>query len=325
MCIFIFIKSPVDLPKYIAIYVLSNFIGSLSLWFYLPKYILKINYKKFDFKKHIKPAIILFIPQIATQIYTVLDKTMIGLLVENKAEVGYYEQAQKIVKLLMTLATSLGTVMMPRIANTYMKGETKKMKEYMNNSFSFILLLAFPLMFGIISISNKFVPLFYGKGYDKVIYLINIISPIIVIIGLSNVIGTQYLLPTNQQKKFTITVILGAIVNFILNLLLIPHWKSIGASIATVFAELIVTFTQFILVKNEFSFMYIVKISYKYIISSIIMFLCSIFIGNYIKNYIFSISIQIIISICIYFIILLILKDKMLLYIINKILRKKEK
>ena len=323
--IFIFVKTSKDLRKYFIIYVLSTLIGNLSLWLYLPKYIKKIKLKELNLFKHLKPIMMLFIPQIATQIYTVLDKTMIGTIVTNKSEVGYYEQSQKIIKLLMTLATSLGTVMMPRIANTYARGDKKKLKEYMNDSFAFIMMLAFPLMFGIISVVGSFVPLFYGVGYDKVIPLICIISPIIVVIGLSNVIGTQYLLPTKQQKKYTISVIVGAIINFILNLIFINYWASIGASIATVIAEISVTTTQFILVRREIKIFDVLKISYKYIIASIIMFVISVLTGYFINNNLLSIICQLIASVCIYFVLLLVMKEKMILEGINKVRKKLKK
>lgn len=311
ICIFSFVKEPSDLYIYFIIYVLSTFLGNISLWFYLPRYLIKIKFKELRIRKHIKPAIMLFIPQIATQIYTVLDKTMIGTIVSDKAEVGFYEQAQKIIKLLMTIATSLGTVMLPRIAATYAEGNKKKVKEYMNKSFSFIMMIAFPLMLGIISVAYKFVPVFYGEGYDKVAPLLCIISPIIVLIGLSNVTGTQYLLPTKQQNKYTISVVVGAIVNFIFNLMLIKNLASIGASIATIIAEFSVTLTQFILIRKEIKIKDVFKISYKYIISSIIMFAFSIFIGYFISNNILSIVVQAVCSVCIYFVLLLLLKDNM--------------
>ena len=119
ICILVFVKTKNDLSIYILIYVLSNFIGNMSLWMYLPKYIEKIKINELNIFKHLKPTLWLFIPQIAMQIYTVLDKTMIGTIIEDKSEVGYYEQAQKIVKLCLTLVTSLGIVMVPRIANTF--------------------------------------------------------------------------------------------------------------------------------------------------------------------------------------------------------------
>ena len=228
------------------------------------------------------------------------------------------------VKLLLTIATSLGTVMMPRIANVFAMGDKKKLKEYMNHSFTFITLLTFPLMFGIISISANFVPIFYGAGYEKVIYLIGIISPIIVAIGFSNVIGTQYLLPTKQQKKYTISVISGAIVNFLLNFLLIKQWASIGASIATVVAEMVVTGIQFFLVRKEISIFEVIKISYKYLVAASIMLIGSIGVSYIFTDHFVSLVLQIIVSGAIYFGMLGILKDEMFLYGINK-LRKKVK
>ncbi len=326
ICIFVFVKNSSDLNKYYIIYVLSNLLGNLSLWIYIPKYTDKIKLKELRINRHLKPTIMLFIPQIATQIYTVLDKTMLGTMIYDKSEVGYYEQAQKIIKLLMTIATSLGVVMMPRIAATYSKGDKEKIREYMNNSFSFISLLAFPLMFGTISIAYKFVPIFYGSGYDKVAPLMCVVSPIIVFIGLSNVTGTQYLLPTKQQNKYTTSVIIGAIVNFVLNIVLIKKYASIGASIATVIAEFCVTLTQFLLIRNEIKFKEIFSMIYKYIVAAIIMFVCSILIGNFISNNAFSILVQIIVSSIIYFVVLLMMNDKMIIEGItilkNKIIKK---
>lgn len=313
ICIFLFVKTSYDLNKYILIYVLSTLLGNLSLWIYIPKYIEKVEIKNLNVFRHFKPTISLFIPQIAIQIYTVLDKTMIGFFVLDKSEVGYYEQAQKIVKLLMTIATSMGTVMMPRIAYAFAKGDINKLREYMYSSFSFITMLAFPIMFGIISVSDKFVTLFFGNGYEKVAPLICIISPIIIFIGLSNVIGTQYLLPTKQQKKFTLSVLFGAIVNFILNIFLIKKMESIGASIATVIAELSVTFIQIFFVRKEFKFTKILKMTYKYFISSLIMFFISLIIGRFINGNFTSVIVQVIVSTTIYFGILFLLKDKFMI------------
>ena len=322
VCIFSFVKKSSDLNIYFIIYVLSTLIGNLSLWIYIPNYTKRTKITELNIFKHLKPTLLLFIPQIATQIYTVLDKTMIGTIISDKSEVGYYEQAQKIVKLLLAIATSLGTVMMPRIAATYAKGEKDKVREYMNKSFAFIMMIAFPLMFGLISISYKFVPLFYGTGYDKVAPILCVISPIIVFIGLSNVTGTQYLLPTKQQNKYTISVVIGALINFCLNFVLIKKYESIGASIATVIAEFSVTLTQFILIRRNIKITEVLEITYKYIIASLVMFGCSMLIGYFINDNLISIIVQVIISVVIYVVLLFGMKDKLLLEEIRKIKKK---
>lgn len=203
-------------------------------------------------------------------------------------------------------------------------GDQEKLKEYMKKSFHYILLIVFPLMFGIISIANQFVPIFYGEGYDKVTVLIRIISPILVLIGLSNVIGTQYLLPTKQQKKYTISVILGAVTNLILNIILISLWQSIGASIATVLAEGVVTGTQFYLVRKEIRIKDVIKIGENYFFASMVMFLVSIGMGMLISNSVISMVMQTLAGGIAYFLVLAIRKDKVFLegiQIIKKKLR----
>lgn len=320
--IFLFIKNENDVEKYLLIYVLTTLLGNVSLWFGIKKYIVRTKIKELNVIKQLKPTIALFIPQIAIQIYTVLDKTMIGSITQNMAEVGYYEHTQKIIKILLTIITSLGTVMMPRIAKCYAEGETNQIKRYMYKTFRFVYSLSFPLVFGIIAVSDNFVPLFFGQGYEKVKLLMKCMSIIILFIGLSNVIGSQYLLSIKRQKQFTISVVCGAIMNIVLNFILIKNFESLGAVIATAVAELTVTLVQFYFIRNQFNIIQLVKISKNYIVSAIVMFIIVIIIDHIIKSNILGIVLQVIVGVIIYFGILLIEKDILLVELKDKILSK---
>lgn len=320
--IFIFIKQATDIWKYLLIYVLSNLIGNLTLWLYLPKYIIKINIKKLEFKKHLKSAIALFIPQIAVQLYTVLDKTMIGSIILDKAEVGYYEQSQKIVKIILTIVTSLGTVMLPRIANKFANGKNDEIKDSIMTSFRFVYFLSIPMVFGMISIAKYLVPCFLGEGFEKSIYIIYVISSIILWIGLSNVIGTQFLLPTKRQKQYTISVVIGAITNIILNSVLILKLGAIGAAIGTAISEIAVTATQLIFVRNEFDIKKVIGISKNNVISAVFMFIIILIVDKVsIVNFsiLFTMIIEIGIGIIVYISSLIILKDEFVLDIIRRV------
>uniref|UniRef100_UPI003870B27E oligosaccharide flippase family protein n=1 Tax=Faecalibacillus faecis TaxID=1982628 RepID=UPI003870B27E len=320
--IFMFVKSPADLPIYVLSYSATLLLGNLSMWMYLPKFVKKVSLKHLNIQKHLRPTIVLFLPQIATSIYTMLDKTMIGALTGNTAEVGYYEQSQKLIKMAMTLATSLGTVMLPRVANLFKEGKIEEVKESMYSSFRFISFLTFPICLGLIGITKGFVPWFFGAGYDKVVLNMIMIAPIIIIIGYSNVIGTQFLLPTGRQKQYTISVCAGTVVNLVFNLILIPHFLSYGAAIATVVAEMSVTFIQILFTRNIFSYKYILKLIYKYIIASAIMLIILLIVGNIFSSSIISTVIEIGIGAIVYLIILLVLKDETVKNVISK--RKKE-
>ena len=321
--IFVFIKTESDVWKYLLIYALSTLIGNLSLWLYLPRYIKKVKLRELNILQHIRPTIVLFIPQIATQVYTVLDKTMIGTMIQDKSEVGYYEQAQKIVKVVLTIITSLGAVMLPRIANKFANGKESDIKENIKNSFNFIYLLAIPMMFGIMAIARDFIPIFLGQGYEKSIILTCVISPILLFIGLSNVVGTQYLLPTKRQKQYTISVIIGAIINLILNFILIPRYLSVGAAIATVMAEFLVAATQFFMIRREFEIKDIIKMSINYLIAGIVMLVVDSILTRFVLvdiRRLIKVIIQVMSGIIVYFGILFILNDNYTKYIFGRVI-----
>lgn len=314
--IFIFVKSVNDLWIYILIYTLSIFFGNCTFWIKIKKYV--IFPEKIDLKKHIKPMLLLFLPQVAVQIYTVLDKTMIGIILGNMSKVGYYEQAQKIVKLILSIITTFGTVMLPRISYIYVNQNEKELKEKINLSFNFVWFLGFPIVFGLLSISSIFVPIFFGKGYDEVSILIKVFTPIVLIIGCANVIGIQYLIPTKKQNYYTFSVIIGALVNVVFNLILIPNFEAIGAAIASVLAELTGLLIQIYFVRKIFDFKYIFKKSINYLLSAFIMFIICVFINNVISNNLISLILQVIIGIMLYFGILILIKDDLILKILNR-------
>ena len=319
--VFLIVKTREDLTKFVLIYSLADFFGNLSLWLYLPKYTYGIKVKNIEIWKHIVPILLLFVPQIANQIYKILDTTMIGKLISNKAETGYYEQSQKVIRLLLTIVTSLGVVMVPRMASTFASGDKEKVNEYMKMSFKFVFFLAFPLMFGITSIASSFVPIFFGKGYDKVVVLINIMCPILVLMGVANVIGTQYLLPTKKQKEYTVSVTIGVVVNFFMNYFLIKAYASIGASIATVLSQLVVDAIQLYYIRKDVSVKEILQLANKYLIASVIMYFCCFIIGYFVKRLnggdLLKIVTQIVVGVLAYFTMLIILKDDYIYKFLN--------
>lgn len=320
--IFIFVKSENDLCAYFLIYVLSILLGNLSLWLFLPNFLERTKLSNLNILKHMKPTLLLFIPQVAIQIYTVLDRTMIGIIIFDKSEVGFYSQGEKIIKLLLTLITAMGTVMLPRIASRFAAGNHRSIKKYIYKSFHLVFLLSFPLMFGIISVSKSFVPVFFGSGYDKVVPIMIILSPILVFIGMSNVIGVQYLLPIKKQKQYTISVICGAITNFVVNLILIRKHGAVGAAIGTVFAELVVTMVQILYVKNNLDIKQIIKSTSQYLMAALVMFGVCLIIRYIIKNDYMSATLQVVIGSFVYFTMLLFMKNKFLVEYINLLYEK---
>ena len=310
--IFVVIRTPEDLWKYFVIYVGAELLGNVTVWLYLPRYLEKIKIEELQVKKHIKPTIALFMPQIAIQIYTVLDKTMIGLITKDMVEVGYYEQAQKIVKAALTIVAALQTVMNSRIANAYARDDKEEVKQCLEKSFNFVWFLAIPMMFGLMAIAPKFVPWYYGEGFDGVTSIMIATAPILIAIGLNGITGIQYLVQIGKQKIFTISVTIGAIVNVILNIILIHFFKGVGAAIASVIAELSILGYQLIYFKDQFSIWEILKLSIKCFISGIVMFVVVNILVKFMEVSIINTVIQIIVGGIIYLLMLMLLKYQFL-------------
>lgn len=320
--IFTLVKQPGDLYLYVLCYSSTLFLGNASMWIYIPRFVSKVSWKAIELKKHVRPALILFLPQIATSIYNVLDKTMIGALTGIDAEVAYYEQAQKIVKVALAFITSLGVVMLPRVAAVFSQRNFDQIKLYMSRSFQFVFFLGLPLTFGLIGISKGLVPWFYGEGFDKVYPNIIIISPIILVVGITNVIGVQYLLPTNRQKDYLISVVVGSLINLCMNFLLIPRMQSIGAAASTIIAETSVMICQIYFVRKEFDICVILKGMINYLFGSGIMLIVIVFLSRRLPVSIISTLIEIFAGILIYILVLFILKDNVLDKCKNKIIKR---
>lgn len=270
--IFLLIHSDTDLLLYIGLMSIMNVLGGLSIWLYLPKYLVCVAKSDINIFRNFKIIIQLFLPQMAIQIYTVFDKTMIGVLTASNFENGYYEQAEKICKMLLMLVTSLGPVMMPRIAAAYAHNDKEAIKHYIMRSYRFVWMIGLPMMFVTIGLIDTAVPWFFGPGYEKVGLLVKVFSGLLLAIGINNVTGVQYLISVNKQNIFTLTVLLGALINFCLNMILIPTMESTGAAIASVAAETAIALAQFYFVREYFSLNKVLQLSKCYLLCSLLMF-----------------------------------------------------
>ena len=322
ICIFVFVKQKTDLNLYILLSSLSLISSVLLMWFKVPKEIVKVKKKDLKVFSHTKNTFIYFLPQIATQIYTMLDKTMLGMITKSETENGYYEQAYKIITMALTVVTSLNTVMSPRMSYLYKENKIEEIKRRLLKSLQFSAMLAIPISFGIACTSYGFVDWFFGVEYGNVKLLLCIFSPIVFIISLSNCIGNQCLTPCGKRLQSAGALWIGAIVNFILNLILIKYHKSMGAAIASVIAELVITILYFIQAKKYIKISQVIKKIYKYIISALFMSISVLLCYKYMNINVMTTVIEIGVGIVVYFGILLILKDELIKELLTTLLSK---
>ncbi len=242
ICIFVFVKSRDNLLCYIVINALTVLASSLSMWPCLKKYIVKVSRGDLKIRRHLKETLIYFIPTVATSVYAVLDKTLIGLMTQDDAQNGYYQQADKIIGMAKGITfTAINSVTGVRISYLFAEKRLDEIHQRIAYTLHYIFFIGTGCTLGIMGIAPEFVPVFFGPGYSSVVSLLYILSPVIVIIGISNCISSHYYTPSGRRVQSTRFLIAGAGVNLLLNLLLIPDYHSCGAAVASICAELLIT------------------------------------------------------------------------------------
>lgn len=305
--IFLVVKGNNDLGKYIALLGLSNLVGNLTLWPYLKDEIKWVPISTWHPFRHFYPALLLFVPTITTQVYLVVNRLMLGRM-STQSQLGQFQYTDQIIKVILAVVTASGQVMLPHIANKFSKGDVKEIRDSLYNSFDFITAIAIPMMFGIMAIAKQFAPWFLGKQFNDAGILMMIEAPVILFIGWSNVTGTQYLMPINRTKEYTVSVTVGAVINVIANLFLIALWGARGATLATDISEFAVAAVQLVYIRQTISRRKLFGQMWKYLLSGGIMFIITYRLAMIMNMTIPNLAIEVIIGAVIYIIGIFILR-----------------
>lgn len=240
---FIFVHKKDDYLKYAGIGVVSSVGSNICNFVHARKYISYKETVKKEIKKHIKPIFTLFAMSIAVSIYTALDTTMLGFI-SGDEQVGFYTAATRINKIVVSIITAAVAVLLPRLSYYLSLNDRSNFNALIEKALKVVVLLSLPCTAGLCFVAKPVVYLLSGIEYEPAIIVMQVMNPIIIAISLSGLVGIQIFMPLGKEKTTLITVIVGAVVNFSLNLFLIPKYGALGAGIATVCAECIVTVLQ---------------------------------------------------------------------------------
>lgn len=304
---FLFIKNQNDLPKYVFIQSISILLNQLVLWLFM---INKVKIKKISIKKifsHFFPALRFFISKIAMTIYLNLNKTILGYMT-TMTVVGYYSNALTLVTLSGSLITSLNTVLIPTMSNTYISGDEQSLIKRLEKSLHFQLFLTIPLSFGIMLVNEKMINWFFGSEFEFIVKIVPLLAPVVIVQSLQSGIAAQYLIPKNDMKSYNLTVVIGAVISVICNIVAIPIMGIYGAVLATIAGQTTLCIVRSYTLIKETSFRYNMKLIIQYFVCSLLMFVIG---GIITKNMISSMMTtfaQIVIGMGIYFLFTMILK-----------------
>mgnify|MGYP002626872371 CR=1 FL=1 len=318
--LFVFIREKDDLTLYIFLMTFTNLLGALSMWMYIPRMVDKVEWRTIRIKTHFKETLVYFIPTIATSVYTVLNKVLLGFMGGDIRENGYYEQATKIIIICQTLTfTALNSVLGARIAYLFAENKIDEIRLRIEKSLNYILLVGLGLCMGLMAIAPRFVPWFFGPGYDSTIILIQILSPIVLIIGISNCLGSQYYTPAGLRKQSARYIVYGAIENLLLNIILIPYYGAKGAVMGSLAAEFTISVLYLYNCKGYMTLRQIVCCGWQKAVAGFVMFGVVWYICGVVGNATFAVLGSIIIGSFVYTIMLLLLHDRFSLEMVDMV------
>lgn len=316
--LFIFVKTSSDLLIYGVITVGSTVGNNILNFIYLRK---RIDFKNIDFSslkisRHIKPSIHVFILNLIISLYVQLNSIMLGFMNGDDA-VGYFTAGTRISHVGLTLIGSLGTVLLPRCSHLLKIGDIQGFSTVIKKSLKTTLALGLPMTVGLMVLAAPVTIIFCGYEYVDAIPVLWLNAPVIIFIGLTNIMGTQILYPMDKVNLVILSVSGAAILNVVLNLILIPRYAATGAAVATLISEFSVLVLQIFLGLKYFPFKIKDLFDINYITASSIMGGVIWVITILFRGYVLELVLGFIIGVIVYVATLLLMKDDFILEIMQ--------
>lgn len=283
IAIFTFVKTPDNLLIYTIIMATSLCIGQFVLVPSTVKAIPPVRFGKNDVTEHLKPMSVLFVAAIAASLYTVFGKTLLGVLA-TKADVAFYEYANKIVAIPRTFITVISTVLFPRACQIVSQNNRHEMDKNCSVSLLINYFIGFASIFGLIGVGELFARIYFGEEFLICGDIIAVMSPIILIIGLGEIVRSLYIYPMKKDGAMVKILFVNAFVNIVLSAVLIPIIGVFGAVVGAVAAELIGLFAEVWICRKMISVRMFIKDGIPFLVMGLIMLICIKMIGGFLPE-----------------------------------------
>jgi len=299
--LFLFVRTQEDLMIYFLITIFSILANNLWNLFHLKGQI-NLRFKSLDIKSHLVALFILFVSSLTISVYTLGDTLLLGFLTDNKA-VGFFTAAKKLTLIIIPLITSLGTVLIPRIAKSIDINNNTERDIHVYQSFSFICLFGIPISVGLYVFAPEIMLAFSGAKFSGAVLTLQLISPVIFLVGLGHLFGMQLLIPGGFEKQYLLATLFGMMASLFLNLLLISTFKDKGAAVALLAAEGIVSFIAYLFVWRKMKIRLNWSLAVKALAASLLFIPVALLLRSTHASLVFGLFMSVLISATLYFIV----------------------
>lgn len=274
-CIIVFfVHSPNDLMLYTVTLIGSTTLSNIILAIRVKKYVHFYIPPLKQILYHLKPNLVLFVPVVAASFYVYIDKIMLGSI-SGTVQSGYYDVMEKIINVPNACVAAITNVMFPRIASLVSERNNNnnlQISRYITFSTCGVVFFTVGCFFGLKALAFLFVPLFLGEEFSAAADIIILGTAVLIPRGVRGVIKSECLLPYERDKEVIISIVAGAVCDFIVNLILIPSYGATGSVIATLVCEAVSCFLMIFYARKHFNVLKYTLISLPFIIFATIMY-----------------------------------------------------
>ncbi|NCD69379.1 flippase [Mucilaginibacter agri] len=252
--LYLFVRDRSDFRVYLYIMIFS-FMGNNVLSLFMTRDKVKPVFSNLQLRKHLKPLFFILGTTLAASMYTDMDTVILGFL-SNSKTVGLYTAAVKLSKITLPFVTSMGVILMPKVAKQFADDSMQEIQDTLSKTFNFLVFFAIPVVFGLALLAPEFIMLFSGKEFLPATTSMQILSLLPLIIGFGHMFLYLVLVPAGKNREMFSCVLGGMATSLILNILLVPHFKAIGSSIANICSEAVVTLLYVYFIRKYYRFSY---------------------------------------------------------------------
>ncbi len=305
--IILVIKDGDNSYKYVLITVLTSLAnGLVNIIGVIPF----IRFKNLSIKQHIKPIMVLFGLAITGLINSSIDKTLIGILV-GPIYVGYYAVGFRLSRVVQQIFSSLNNIVFPRVTALLATDDKKQSDKLIRFSMDYIFMFSFPMILGLVLYAKDIITIFFKAELVPAVYSLIILAGTVPVIAILGVIRRHVLLSRDKDSILIVLSLITTLTNIAINLILVPHYKHVGAAVATLFAESAGMIFGMIYIYNKFNILLLYTSQLKYLLATPVIFIPW-WVSKYhlvYSNTFFTLLLNIGLSAILYFIILFIIRD----------------
>jgi len=276
-CLVLFVKGPADYLYYAAITVVGTAGNYIVNVLYSPKYA-KLTLRSLNLKRHMRPILFLVTVNLAIEIYSLVDITMMNFM-SSKESIAFYKYGLGIHKMLLQIVNTFTMVLVPRISYYYKESKIDAFNQLVSKGMKLIVITSIPMIVGIYFTSDFLIQEMYGVQYINSATILKMFSILLVVSPIGYLLGSRMLLVTDHESRMVVCVVAGAIVNVVGNALLIPQFDEFGATLASIISEFVVMVVYVSYGKKYFKLITVERTTIKVIVAAVIMglylFICS--------------------------------------------------